>query len=67
VYYLREFIEEFLRNDPTWKPRSQPHWTGGFPVIPGEEVPDCTNNTYCPESSKRIGLIGRKIGMTLQW
>lgn len=30
-------------------------------------IPDTNLNVYSPESSKRIGLIGHKIGMTLQW
>lgn len=30
-------------------------------------IPDTSASVYSFESSKRVGLIGRKIGMTLQW
>ncbi|KAF7638421.1 FAD_binding_2 domain-containing protein [Meloidogyne graminicola] len=39
-----------------------------FHLIPGiENPPDCRGNIYNKDTSKRIGMVGRKIGMTLQW
>jgi len=37
-------------------------------LIPGiPNPPDCKGNVYNKDKSKRIGMVGRKIGMTLQW
>nr|CAD2200161.1 unnamed protein product [Meloidogyne enterolobii] len=41
---------------------------GSFNLIPGiPNPPDCKGNVYNTDKSKRIGMVGRKIGMTLQW
>ncbi|KAL3068034.1 hypothetical protein niasHT_038024 [Heterodera trifolii] len=65
----RALIEQELGSDSFVHSRKlslSPYET--FHLIPGvPNPPDCTQNQYSFEASKRIGLIGRKIGMTLQW
>ncbi|KAI3422478.1 hypothetical protein GPALN_012986 [Globodera pallida] len=66
----RKLVEQELGLDPGWQPVQKkinsPNET--FHLIPGSpNPPDCSQNQYSLDSSKRIGLIGRKIGMTLQW
>lgn len=36
-------------------------------ILPSMHVPDNSKNIYSFESSKRVGLVAQKIGMTLQW
>uniref|UniRef100_A0A1I8C259 Large ribosomal subunit protein uL3m n=1 Tax=Meloidogyne hapla TaxID=6305 RepID=A0A1I8C259_MELHA len=58
----RELVEP---NRPIYK---QSVDDGRFHLIPGiPNPPDCKGNVYNTDKSKRIGMIGRKIGMTLQW
>jgi hypothetical protein len=41
---------------------------GHYYLIPGvPDPPDNRGNVYNKNKSKRIGMVGRKIGMTLQW
>jgi len=61
----RELAEILLNDDSEWRRNTKPAWSN-IPTLPGLLPPDCTKNIYS-ENSKRIGLIGRKIGMTLQW
>lgn len=64
-----------MPHDPTWEqpqyPPLQSHPKYGykpFHLIPGvDNPPDCRDNNFNFDTSKRIGMIGRKIGMTLQW
>lgn len=62
---FRELAEQLLNNDSGWRRQTQPQWSN-IPMIPSF-VPPESGNAYSLEDSKRIGLIGRKIGMTLQW
>jgi len=71
---FRRLVEATLPMDPTWNfpqyPPLQPNKYGYMPfhLIPGvDNPPDCRGNKFNFDASKRIGMIGRKIGMTLQW
>ncbi|KAL3079431.1 hypothetical protein niasHT_031760 [Heterodera trifolii] len=69
LHVSRGTIEQELSSDSfvhSTKLSLSPYET--FHLVPGvSNPPDCTQNQYPFEASKRIGLIGRKIGMTLQW
>jgi hypothetical protein len=73
---FRRFLEEKLPADPTWSPPDigsplvydKKHEYMPFHLIPGiPNPPDCRGNAYNVDESKRIGMVGRKIGMAPQW
>lgn len=70
----RILVEKLLNIDPTWQfpSKFQSHIANRHGICPSlisgiKNLPDCSVNAYNIDSSRRIGLVGRKIGMTLQW
>lgn len=59
----RIFVEHHLTNDPIRSGKARAYSCNSD----SSDLPNSAVNEYSIESTKRIGLLSRKIGMTLQW